>query len=432
MRDYLLFALIAGLLPFILRRPVIGVLAYTWISVMNPHRLTYGAAYDFPFAAVLAGTTFVGLILTREPRRFPFTPVIFTLITFLAWMTVTSVFAAYPDPAWQEWNQVLKTVLMAMVAVLALNSKKDINAFAWVLGLSLGFYGLKGGLFTLLSGGSSNVFGPQGTNIGDNNDLALALVMTLPIIWYLHLQSTKRWLRLSLKCLALFTLIGAVGTYSRGSLLAGAAMLFFLWLKSGHKLRNGALLAIVPLVVFVLMPGKWFDRMESISEYKTDGSAMGRINAWQFAINVAKENFMGGGFRNFTPEMFLVYAPDPQDFHAPHSIYFQVLGNHGVVGLALFSLLMVFAWRAGTHINRVCKGTTGLKWSADLAAMLQVSLVGYAVGGAFLSLAYFDLYYDVIALLVALQKLISQKSETSENPFILPPASHILVKTKNP
>jgi probable O-glycosylation ligase (exosortase A-associated) len=431
MRDYLLFALVFGLLPFILKRPVIGVLAYTWISLMNPHRLTYGAAYDFPFAAIVAGTTFVGLILTREPRRLPFTPVIVTLILFLLWTTVTSFFAMNPDPAWQEWNQVLKMILMAMVAVFVLNSKQDINAFSWVVALSLGFYGLKGGIFTLLSGGSNNVFGPQGTNIGDNNDLALALVTTLPIIWHLHLHSSKRWLRLSLKGLAFFTLIAAVGTYSRGALLAGSAMLFLLWLKNGHKLRNGFVLAMVPLVVFALMPDKWFNRMESISEYKDDASAMGRINAWQFAINVARENFMGGGFRNFTPEMFLVYAPNPQDFHAPHSIYFQVLGNHGFIGLALFVLLMILAWRTGSRIVRTCKANARLNWASNLAAMLQASLVGYAVGGAFLSLAYFDFYYDVVALLIALEKVVSLKMTNTGNARLPPVRSQYCVPNTN-
>jgi putative inorganic carbon (HCO3(-)) transporter len=404
MRDYLLFGIAFSLLPFIIRRPVVGVLAYTWISLMNPHRLTYGAAYDFPFAAMIAGTTIIGLFLKKGAKRLPVTPVVYTLILFLAWMTLTSFSAIYPSSAWPEWIQVMKTVLMTLITILALNSERDIKAFAWVLGLSLGFYGLKGGLFTLMSGGSSNVLGPQGTNIADNNDLALALVTTLPIIWYLHLHAAHKWFRHSLKALSFLTLIAAVGTYSRGAFLAGTAMLFLLWLKGEHKTRNGLVLALFPLIVYAVMPDKWFDRMNSITQYEEDGSAMGRINAWHFAFNVAKNHFMGGGFKNFTPEMFHLYAPNPQDFHAPHSIYFQVLGNHGFVGLTLFLLLIVSTWRTGTRVNQFCKGAPDAKWAADLARMLQVSVVGYAVGGAFLSLAYFDLYYCIIALLVALEK----------------------------
>ncbi|MES2537640.1 MAG: putative O-glycosylation ligase, exosortase A system-associated [Pseudomonadota bacterium] len=406
MRDIALTLFIFSILPFIPKRPVVGVLLFTWISLMNPHRLTYGFAYDFPFAAIAAGLTLVSLAMSKNPKRLPMNATVVTLILFTLWITLTTFFAMKPDLAWADWSQAMKMLLMVVVAMMALNTKQDIIAFAWVLGISLGFYGLKGGIFTVASGGTNNVFGPAGTNIRDNNDLALALITTLPIIWYLSLHATHKYVRLGLKGLALMTLIAAVGTYSRGALLAGGAMLFFLWLKRGQKVRNALFLIGVVSLVLMFMPDKWFDRMDTISEYKTDSSAQGRINAWHFAFNVASDKFLGGGFRNFTSDMFMIYAPVPTDVHAPHSIYFQVMGNHGFIGLLLFLLLMLFVWRTGTRIKNLSKGNAELKWAADLAMMLQVSIVGYAVGGAFLSLAYFDLYYDIIALMIILQKFV--------------------------
>jgi probable O-glycosylation ligase (exosortase A-associated) len=188
-------------------------------------------------------------------------------------------------------------------------------------------------------------------------------------------------------------------------------MLIFLWLKSQHKFRVGiALILVIPLL-YTVMPEKWFSRMDTIDNYQEDGSAMGRINAWQFGVNVAKDNILGGGYIVFTPKMFLTYAPEPLDFHAAHSIYFQVLGEHGFIGLALFLLLLVLGWRTGTRILKFCKNNADLKWATDLAAMTQVSIIGYAVGGAFLSMAYYDLYYDLLALLVLLEKTILQKAK---------------------
>jgi probable O-glycosylation ligase (exosortase A-associated) len=410
MRDLVIFGIVFGLIPFILKRPVVGILAFMWISLMNPHRLTYGAAYNFPFAALIGGLTILSLVISREPKRLPITPVTVVLMIFMGWMTFTTFFAQDTQLAWEEWNRVSKTFLVTFLAIITINSIKDIKAFPWVLGLSLGFYGLKGGLFTLASGGTSHVLGPEGSYITDNNCLALALITTLPIIWYLQSQVKSKWQRYGLQGLAVLTVIAAAGSYSRGALLAGAAMLLFLWLKSAQKARTGVILLLLIPLVYSVMPEKWFARMETIDDYKQDSSALGRLNAWYFAFNLAKDHFLGGGYIAFTPKLFLMYAPDPYDFHVAHSIYFQVLGEHGFIGLAIFLILMLTAWRTGSRILNFCRGKEELQPISSLAAMLQVSIIGYAVGGAFLSLAYYDLYYYFIALLVAIEKVVLSTS----------------------
>ncbi|MES2152628.1 MAG: putative O-glycosylation ligase, exosortase A system-associated [Pseudomonadota bacterium] len=411
MRDVLVFLIVFGSLPFIFRRPAIGVMMFAWLSLMNPHRLTYGAAFDFPFAAIVSVVTLLALLMSKRSARLPMTPVTVVLILFACWMSLTSLFALEPQFVWAEWNRVMKTCGMILVAILALRTKGEIRAQAMVIGLSLGFYGIKGGVFTITSGGGNHVYGPEGSYITDNNALALALVTALPIIWYLHLDNTKRWLRLAFGGVAALTVVAAAGSYSRGALLGGAAMFFFLWIKSRQKVRVGLVLLLVVPLLGLLMPDQWFDRMQSIDNYQQDASAMGRINAWYFAFNVAKANFLGGGFSTFSHAMFAIYAPEPFNHHAAHSIYFQVLGEHGFVGLFLFLLLMFCAWRTGSRILRFCKNRPELKWASNLAAMCQVSIIGYAVGGAFLTLAYYDLYYYIVALLVSLERLLMLEPE---------------------
>ena len=135
------------------------------------------------------------------------------------------------------------------------------------------------------------------------------------------------------------------------------------------------------------MPDHWFERMGSIQTFDQDMSAMGRINAWWFAWNLAQDHpITGGGFRTFTPELFQIYAPDPNHFVDAHSIYFEVLGEQGFVGLLLFLILGLSALYTGGWIVRRTKRDPELRWARDLAAMLQVSLVGYAAGGLFLGL----------------------------------------------
>jgi probable O-glycosylation ligase (exosortase A-associated) len=409
-RDAFVFVVVLGSLPFILKRPAWGVMMFAWLSLMNPHRLTYGAAYDFPFAAIVAVVTLASLAASRQQKNLPLNSFTVTLLLFAAWMTLTSCFALEPDRAWREWNRVMKTYGMIMLTMMALRTERDIREMAWMVALSLGFYGMKGGIFTVLSGGSSHVYGPDDSYIADNNALALALITILPMIWYLQMQATRRYLRLALTALAALTLIAAAGSYSRGALLAGGAMLAFLWLKSRNKIRTGLALVLAAPLVFMVMPEQWFGRMQTIDNYQTDDSAMGRINAWHFAVNVAESHPLGGGYSVFTPNMFRLYAPEPLNHHAAHSIYFQVLGEHGFVGLALFLLMLAFAWRTGSRVIALCHDRPDLKWARDLAAMGQVSLIGYAVGGAFLTMAYYDLWYYIVALLVVVERLLAQQA----------------------
>jgi probable O-glycosylation ligase (exosortase A-associated) len=164
------------------------------------------------------------------------------------------------------------------------------------------------------------------------------------------------------------------------------------------------------------MPENWFDKMESIANYQQDTSAMGRLNAWSFAVNLAKDRpLTGGGFETFTPGAFQRWAPDPSMARDAHSIWFEVLGEHGFVGLALFVLLWVLTWMLARSIIRSCKSAPELRWARDLAAMVQVSLIGYWVGGTFLGLAYFDLPYVLMSLLVLTKVVLERERQRVAN-----------------
>lgn len=127
---------------------------------------------------------------------------------------------------------------------------------------------------------------------------------------------------------------------------------------------------------------------------------MGRINAWWTAYNVAKVRITGGGMEMFRPATFAQYAPNPDNVHDVHSIYFEQIGEQGFIGFAIFVLLGLMTWMRCNQIMRLGKKDPARKWAADLAAMIQVSMIGYATAGAFLGLSYFDLYYHLIAITV--------------------------------
>ncbi len=407
MRDILLTLTVIGSLPFILKRPWLGALMWVWISVMNPHRLTWGFAYDMPFGAMVAIATLLSLVFSKEKLKFPVTPLTFVFMLFVFWMSVTTLFALQPDQVWAPWEKVMKTMLMTMVVIAALHKREHIDWLVWVLVVSLGYYGVKGGFFTIRWGGGEHVYGPTGSFIEENNALAVAICMLIPLVWYVRLRATDRRVKhgaLGAMCLCA---VAVFGSQSRGALLTIVAMTGFLWLKSRQKL--GLLLVVVLMAPMILsfMPEKWHGRMSTIQTYDEDESAMGRINAWQMAFNLAKDRpLVGGGFEIYDPLIFARYAPVPDDVHAAHSIYFAALGEHGFVGLGLFLVLGVLTWRTSSWIAKSVKGRSDLRWAADLAQMCQVSIVGYAVGGGLLSLLYFDLPYYIMGLLVMTRRYI--------------------------
>src|SRR5205807_2118768 len=135
-------------------------------------------------------------------------------------------------------------------------------------------------------------------------------------------------------------------------------------------------------LVLSVMPQQWYDRMATIQTYDQDQSAMGRINAWKMAFNMAKDRPLGGGLESFQDYSFALYAPNPDDVHASHSIYFEVLGEHGFVGLGLFLMLGLMTWRTASWLIGRARRDREKRWAADLAAMVQVSLVGYASAGS--------------------------------------------------
>lgn len=411
MRDLIVAGLIFGALPFIFKRPWLGVLLWTWIGMMNPHRLTWGFAYSMPFAAIVGVVTLIALLISKEPKRFPVTPVTITLVLLVLWMNVSYLFAINPtNYPYVQWDKVMKIQLFLAVTMLVMTTVERVGWLVWVATLSIAFFGIKGGLFTLTSGGGSMVLGPAGSFIEGNTEISLAITMAMPMLRYLQLQSQRRAVRWALGIGIALCAVAVLGSYSRGGLLAVAAMGAFLWFKSRNKVAIGvALLFLVPVLLSV-MPDKWFDRMNTISTYEQDGSAMGRINAWQMAWNLAKDRpLTGGGFGAFTDEAFMRWAPNPTDVHDAHSIWFQMLGEQGFVGLGLFILFWIFSWRLASSIIKSCRDRSGLRWAGDLAAMIQVSIVGYWVGGTFLGLAYWDMPYVLVTILVMTRIVIDKE-----------------------
>lgn len=414
MRDIVIVAIVALCALVALRRPWIGVMCWTWLSIMNPHRYAYGFAHDAPLAALAAVSTLVGFLVTRD-RESPFkgTPVTWLTI-FMLWMTLSWLLGLDVGGDYEQWNKVMKIDFMILVGLALLRTRQHVMILCWVCAGSLALLGAKGGVFTVATGGNYRVWGPAGSFIADNNHFACALVMTIPLVRFLQMQMPKGWLRHLMTVVMLLCAAAALGSQSRGALLAISAMVLVLWWRGGNRFAGGIVLAVAAAALVAFMPASWEERMSTIQDFQEDRSAMGRISAWWVAWGIAKNHLLGVGFDPARPDLFQLYSPYPDYLHAAHSIYFQIMGNHGLIGLALFVGLFVSTYRWAGKLRKEGLVNERARWCADLGAMAQVSLVGYAVGGAFLSLAYFDLPYNVMMMVVLARVWLWRKGWLSE------------------
>jgi len=372
---------------------------------MNPHKLTWGFATNMPFAQLVAFATIGGLLFTKEKYALPGVREVYLLASFLFIMFLSTMNAYYPDAAWEQFDKVWKIYLMTFITIILFQDAKKLRILMWVIALSVGFFGVKGGLFTLRSGGTHMVLGPPTTFMDGNTEIGMALNMILPLLVCLRREIVKGWARHSLLAVICLTVIAIIGTYSRGAFLGLLVVLVVLFVKSRPKIIMAILLALAIPLGAAILPQRWVERMQTIETYENDTSAMGRVEAWKVALLMGKERpLLGFGFRPFRTEMFERYGyTGGRD---AHSIFFQVLAEHGVTGFMLYAGIIISSLCSLSRLVRVCDKRPALQWVYNYSQMLQASLAGYLVCGTFLSMSYFDLFYHLVAIIVILKALV--------------------------
>lgn len=403
LRDITLFAFLAVLVVMTLRKPAWGVLAWVLFGVMNPHRLTWGPAQEFQFSQVIALVTLVSVFFSRDHKQLKGGLPAVLLVVLLLWATLNALLGFNPPRSLEYLDRVAKTFLFVWLILLVMHTREHVNWLLGALVFSLAYYGAKGGLFVIRHAGEFRVNGPIGTMIEGNNELAVGLIVIIPVIYYFSQQVAKRWQRWALWGCAALCALSVIGSYSRGALLGIMGMSAVLWWRSQHKgVMAVALLALV-FIAIPLMPEQWSARMSTIQTHEEDASASFRLVAWETAYNLAVGRFpLGGGFEYESREVSLTYSPMPDLVMVPHSVYFQNLGGLGFIGLGIWLTFWLGVWWQCAWLRRNAKRPEHL-WAGQLGSMVQVSLVGFAVGGAFLNLAYWDgTYYIYCAVAVSI------------------------------
>lgn len=425
-RDLILLGLIVGALPLMVFRPFFGLCAYAWLAFMRPQDMAWGITRSLPLSQWVGIALVVGLILSvclgRE--RVATIKVQTVLMALLCgWIGLSVLTALAPHLSDHSFGLYWKSICLSILITGLVHDRFRLRAFLIVVAFCLGFLGAKFGIFGLLRGGARFHHGPGGF-MTDNNSFALVLNMTLPLLVAIAMVEKKKILRYTAIGMAVLSLLTIVFTFSRGGFVTLALVAPLLVWRSKHRAAVMAVLAIGLCVLFYTSSGAfkedYVERATSITDYEQDGSAKGRLNAWEAAWGVIQDYPVFGVGPNNFQVVYDRYSPAPGRFRVHHNAYLQIASESGVPALLLFlAAIGVTLWRLQrlrAYLGRTDRAE--LAWAGVYARMLQISVLAYCLGSMFLNTAYTELIYALIGLSVALEVVAHKQAESPETASI--------------
>ncbi len=388
--------------------PWLGVLGLIVLDTLHPHGYATAFMKDAPvylvlFVVVLTSTV-VRFIRERPPLDWRGWAREWRVWVFLMlWIDffITTWFSKDPWAAWPEFITVSKTLAPVVLTLLLIDTREKLNALMLTLAVSVAAVTLKGGYWALMTGFHDRVYGPPGSTFEDNNGFSVAVLMTLPLLVLFYSQAKNRSIKLAWAVLIGLSFVAVLSSWSRGALLGlGVVTALLVW-HSRRKWLAIPLLAAGVVLSFVALPDSWFGRMESIGQYQQDGSAQGRLDAWRAGWEYAKqEPLVGAGFEGWR---FINTDQNSLRGLDWHSSYVQLLTEHGAPGFWLWSALL-FGSMAHLTFLAGRANRCGDRQVAAGAAMLRAGLAGYVVGGIFLGIGYWGLFYQITAIALLLER----------------------------
>lgn len=401
-------------LLFIFKRPYIGACLWAWTALLFPNFLLWGFASNLRFNLIISILTITVALFTSFKLERLNNRIFYLTFLFFLWTIVTSQTAiGNPLVVEMEFQKFAKIFTFFVIVLLTINKKHHIIALLTSILLGLGYYIISGGLKVIISAGSHRVWGPGSSIIGDNNHFALAMLITIPLLFFLYRNSSfNLWIKRAILGCILLSIVAVFGTYSRGGLIG---LIFFGGLYS--IIFKKKILAISAAVFLAstyafFVPQQWTDRMDTISDAGKDNSFMSRVVAWKMSTLVAIDRpMLGGGFKAIEGlPVWLLYSqdfeklnfintmqPETQRTRAAHSIYFQVMGEHGFFGLTLFLTIIFFSLLNILKSRKLALNDRDT-WHKEFADCLLISILVYCLVGAALNMAYFDVLYVLFAL----------------------------------
>ncbi len=421
MRDLFFAGVWVVLFPVALWSAHIGVLLWIWVALISPNEQLYGFMQGIPFNKLVAAVTVLVLFISREKKKFYLDPILGSILLLAVIVTLSAFFSLVDtDDGWDLYQKVIKVFVLVFLITGLMWSRHRIQMTVNVYCISVGFTAMVEGLEYIVSAGGHKILGTG--SLGDNNSIALAVLMIIPMLWFMMTYTALRQVRLILTAVIVVSVFTVIGSFSRGGFVGLVVLGGFLILNSRKKGLTIAAVALAAVIVFLAAPPDWLERVDTIKDAGDNASFMGRVVAWKISTLIAMDSpIYGGGLHavqrfpvwlhyvNSLSTLDFITTPDPDTIpHAAHSIYFEVLGDLGFAGLSLFLSVLGCALFYCQRIVRRVRGNPQLGWAGDLARMLQITIIVYMVSGAALSNAYYEGFWIIIALISRLNRTVNE------------------------
>ncbi|MAN12180.1 MAG: putative O-glycosylation ligase, exosortase A system-associated [Sphingobium sp.] len=437
MRDlfFIAFLGVFGLMG--LRRPFLLVALYAYIDIVSPQRLSYFLLNSIPISAIAFALMVGAWLLVDDKKDCRFSARQGLMLLLLAWCGYTTLTADFPAEALTKWNWVWKAIIAGVFLPLVLRTRLRIEALSLFMVLCASTIIINGGMKTALSGGGYGVLNlmvENNSGLYEGSIISCVAISLIPIILWLSRHGTifpADWkVKSFCYCLCLACLLMPVGTEARTGLVCIVVLAGLMLMRSKRKFVYGPLMLLAALVSIPFLPASFTQRMQTIENHQGDESASTRVAVWMWTLDYVKAHPGGGGFDNYLQNSFTYFAQSTvtdsggtrverrlvtDRGRAYHSAYFELLGEQGYFGFAIWALLHLICFIRTEAIRRAYRNRGGPDeaWIAPFALALQQGHIVYMIGSLFVGIAYQPFIFMMLALQIGLDTYLTRKRKAA-------------------
>jgi probable O-glycosylation ligase (exosortase A-associated) len=417
-RNYLFIVIMFVLFGAAIATPFGALQGYLWFALFRPQDWVWFDISQFRISLLLGCFLLFRCFTTKAWPNISH-PISIGMIAFLLTGLIAQGNAVNPALGWYWLDFFFRLTIVTLLLITLVNTERRFFWTILTISSSLGYYTTKAGLASLLGGGGRFFSGLSGS-FADSNAYALAGAMIIPLLLAVAANVPEEWphrkfITFGYRTAAPLTAFLIVSTFSRGGLLALAAVLFtfFILHRRRFLIFGGLVIASIVVLPFVPIPDGYKERITTITNYDEadESSALSRLHFWRVGWDIAVDNPFGVGLLNSGSSY------DRYDFseglygknRVLHSSHFQVLAENGFVGFGIWCWLFFISFRTCFRIRRFARlellGANNAHFYENMAIALMVSMIGFLVGGSFLSMAVNDLTWLTFGLVAALDRL---------------------------
>jgi O-antigen ligase len=442
MLDLAITGFVFAMLALGLRRPFVWVLAYLYIDILSPQKISWSLLASLPISLIAFVLAFAGWLLLdpKADSRFTLRQALIALL--LVYCGLTTMMADFPEAAAEKWSWVWKALVFALFLPLTLRTRLRIEGAALVMVLTAAAIVISGGIKTIAGGGgygTLRLFVPENAGLYEGSTLSMVAIAIIPLVWWLVRHGTifpkAKPVTLFALALTFACLLIPIGTQTRTGLLC-IGLLAALSLRSvKRRFLYVGVMAALALVAVPFLPDSYTQRMSTIEGHKSDQSASTRVAVWLWTLDYAKDNPFGGGFDAFLGNKIKVQTQTIEgdgnniavtteeafdQGRAYHSSYFEMLGEQGWPGLILWLWLQAAGLWQMERIRSRWKDRTGpgQTWQAPLANALQQAQLIYLAGSLFVGIAYQPFIFMLIGLQCGLWSYLKRIDAPQRRPVL--------------